>query len=76
MDKRRVWREQEQRLVERWNEVTTRYQGLHAEISRQASAGVVSPELTLQAERARADVEVVRRQVARMKVEFNSGKRF
>jgi len=76
MDKRRVWREQEQRLVERWNEVTTRYQDLNAEISRQASAGAVSPELTLQVERARADIEVVRRQVARMKVEFSSGKRF
>jgi len=78
MDKRKRWREQEQELVERWNTAAVRYQEVQAEISRQASAGSngASQELKLKEESARAEVEAVRRQVARLKVEFASGKRY
>lgn len=79
MDKRKVWREQEQQLVQRWNAATERHRDIHAEISRQQPApGATGPsaELLLKAEAARAEIEALRRQVARLKVEFNSGKRY
>ena len=72
-DKRKHWRAQEQRLVERWNATATRYQEVQAEISANPAA---SAELKLKEETARAEVEAVRRDVARLKVEFNSGKRY
>jgi len=79
MDKRKVWREQEQRLVERWNAAAARQRDVQAEISREPLAqGASGPsaELMLKAEAARAEIETLRRQVARLKVEFNSGKRY
>ncbi|HXM83395.1 MAG TPA: hypothetical protein VN929_15905 [Burkholderiales bacterium] len=78
MDKRKVWREQEQRLVERWNLAAERYKKVHEEISRlQAEAGgALSEDLAQKAQLARAEIEAVRREVARVKVEFNSGKRY
>ncbi len=79
MDKRKAWREQEQQLVERWNAATARHRDAHAEIARlQPSTDNVGPskELLLKAEAARAELEALRRQVARLKVEFNSGKRY
>ena len=79
MDKRKAWREQEQRLVERWNAATARQRDADAEISRQQPApGQSGPgaELLLRAEAARAELEALRRQIARLKVEFNSGKRY
>lgn len=78
MDKRKAWREQEQRLVERWNAAVTRDRDLQAELERErlAPGGGASEELRLRAEAARAEVEAVRRQVARLKVEFSSGRRY
>ena len=78
MDKRKQWREQEQLVVERWNAAEARYLEVHAEFQRQAAAGAQaeSEALKLEIERARADIEAVRRQVARLKVEFTSGKRY
>ena len=79
MDKRKAWREQEQRLVEQWNAATERHRDVHAEISRLPLApdgAGPSAELLLKAEAARAELEALRRQVARLKVEFNSGKRY
>jgi ferric-dicitrate binding protein FerR (iron transport regulator) len=78
MDKRKVWREQEQRLVERWNLAAERHKKVQEEISRlQAAAGTaVSEDLAQKAQLARAEIEAVRREVARVKVEFNSGKRY
>jgi hypothetical protein len=74
MDKRKAWREQEQRLIERWNAAAEGYRVVQAELS---SAGAQqSEELKLKAETARAEIEAVRRAVARLKVEFNSGKRY
>ena len=77
MDKRKVWREQEQLLVQRWNAAAARYQELQAQISRQAAGGDAANEsLMREAEQARADIDAVRRQVARLNVEFVSGKRY
>lgn len=77
MDKRRAWREQEQLLVQRWNTAATRYQELQARIARGAADGdTASEDLMREAEQARADIDAVRRQVARLKVEFVSGKRY
>ena len=80
MDKRKVWREQEQKLVERWNAAAGRQRDVQAEISRialgPADGGGPSAELLLRAEAARLEIETLRKEVARMKVEFNSGKRY
>jgi len=73
MDKRKRWREQEQRLVERWNAAALRYRDVQAEISSQ---GAENEALKLKAQTARDEIEAVRREVARLKVEFNSGKRY
>ena len=64
MDKRTTWREQEQQLIARWNAANERYRVAHAE------------NQTAEAAAARAELEVLRRQVARLKVEFTSGKRY
>jgi hypothetical protein len=79
VDKRKAWREQEQRLVERWNAAAARQRDVHAEISRLPPApdnAGPSADLLLRAEAARAEIEALRRQIARLKVEFNSGKRY
>lgn len=76
MDKRKQWREQEQQVVERWNAAAARYRELHAALQRQAGDGAEAEALKQEVERARADIEAVRRQVARLKVEFTSGKRY
>jgi len=79
MDKRKAWREQEQRLVERWNTAAARQRDAHAAIAREQQASNVaapSAELRLKAEAADAELEALRREVARLKVEFNSGKRY
>lgn len=76
MDKRKTWRAQEQLVVERWNAAEARYREVHAELVRETAAGAASAELQQKVERARADIEAVRRQVARLKVEFNAGRRY
>src|SRR5438445_615019 len=55
-----------------------RYKRVHEEISRlqAAAGGALSEDLMQQAQTARAEMEAVRRAVARVKVEFNSGKRY
>jgi len=73
MDKRKRWREEEERLVARWNAAALRYREVQAEISSQ---GAETEALRLKAQTARAEIEAVRREVARLKVEFNSGKRY
>jgi len=73
LDKRRHWREQEQRLVQRWNAAAVRYQEVQAQLSASPEA---TEELKLLEQTARAEVDAVRREVAKLKVEFNSGKRY
>ena len=75
MDKRKQWRTQEQELVARWNSAVARHKDVLAQIAL-AGADATSEALALKADSARADVDALRRQVARLKVEFNSGKRY
>jgi hypothetical protein len=75
LDKRKAWRAQEQQLVERWNAAAVRYQDVQAEIA--LAGGVETSEaLVLKSDTARAEMDALRRQVARLKVEFTSGKRY
>lgn len=77
MDKRKTWRNEEQQLIERWNAAATRQQALQVQLTRHADAGENASEALLQeAARSRAEMEMVRREVARMKVQFYSGKRY
>jgi hypothetical protein len=75
MDKRRTWRLQEQELVARWNTAVARHKNALAQIAMAGGAST-SQALVLEADSARAEVDALRRQVARLKVEFNSGKRY
>jgi len=74
VDKRKSWREQEQSLVARWNDAVERQRQLQRELSRQPdeSAG----ELKQKELAVRSEIEGLRREVARLKVQFNSGKRY
>src|SRR5882762_1697806 len=79
MDKRKAWREQEQQLVERWNAAASRFRDAQAALSSQSTeSGDAAPheEKVLKAKAARAELEAVRKQVARLKVEFSAGKRY
>ena len=79
MDKRRSWREQEQQLVERWNAATERCREAEAEVTRQRlpqGDGAPTEDCVRSAEAARAELEGMRKLVARMKVEFSTGKRY
>ncbi len=79
MDKRKSWRAQEQQLVERWNAATERYREAQAELARQRlplGDGSPTEECVRTEEAARAELEAMRKQVARMKVEFSTGKRY
>jgi hypothetical protein len=77
MDKRKAWREQEQDLIARWNAAAERQRALQSEISRQSDAGAApAAQLLLEAERSRSEMDSVRREVARMKVQFYTGKRY
>lgn len=79
MDKRRTWREQEQQLVERWNAASERCRETEAEVARQKlpqGEGVPSDECMRSLEAAKSALEIMRKQVARMKVEFSTGKRY
>jgi polyhydroxyalkanoate synthesis regulator phasin len=69
LDKRKVWREQEQQLVERWNSAAQRYKDIMAQAGS-------SEEIMSKAAAVRAEIEALRKKVARLKAEFNSGKRY
>jgi hypothetical protein len=75
MDRRKAWRAQEQDLVARWNAALARHNEVLAEIAL-AGGDSTSKALVLKADSARAEMDAVRRKVARLKVEFNSGKRY
>ena len=74
MDKRKKWRTQEQELVARWNAAVARHKDVMAEIA--LAGGSTSEALVLKADSARAEMDALRRQVARLNVDFNSGKRY
>ena len=74
VDKRKTWREQEQSLVARWNDAAQRQRLLHEELSRQPDED--AGELKQKELAVRSEIEGLRREVARLKVQFNSGKRY
>jgi hypothetical protein len=74
VQKRALWRKQEEQLIERWGAANERYRILHQRLAQ----GGETPDqaLVLQARAALAEIEALRRQVARMKREFTSGDRY
>lgn len=79
MDKRRTWRAQEELVVARWNSATERHRLAQLNIANHAAAPDAAADdkaLHAEADAARAELHAVRRQVARLKVEFNNGKRY
>ena len=79
MDKRKAWREQEQELVQKWNSAAQRYREIMAQIAREdpfASPDGPGEDMMSKAEAVRAEIEALRKKVARLKAEFNSGKRY
>lgn len=78
MQKRNLWRKQEEDLVQRWDAANERYRAIHQQLVAQpADAGAVTrEELQLKVQAALADIEALRRQVARLKREFISGDRY
>ena len=72
-----VWRQQEQLLIERWREATERHRAAHAELAARAQgAGAPDEALVEKAKAAGAELEALRRQVARLKRDFLTGKRY
>ena len=69
MDKRKAWREQEQQLIEMWNSAARRYRDI-------VSLGGSDVESISKAAAVRAEIEALRTKVARLKSDFNSGKRY
>ena len=69
VDKRKAWREQEQQLIEMWNSAARRYRDI-------VSLGGSDVESISKAAAVRAEIEALRKKVARLKSEFNSGKRY
>jgi hypothetical protein len=77
MQKRAAWRKQEEQLVARWGEAAERYRLIHKELSaRQLAQGDAAPDKELSSKAALAEIEALRRQVARLKREFLSGERY
>ena len=71
-----TWRSQEKALVERWNAAVERHRAAHAALAAQANGGAPDEALVQQAEASRAEIESLRRQVARLKREFLTGNRY
>jgi hypothetical protein len=79
MPKLAAWRRQEQQLVERWDAAVQRQRAIDTELSARRLAqldGADDGELALKAQAARAEIEALRRQVARLKRQFLSGERY
>jgi len=76
MQKRAAWRKQEEQLVARWGEAAERYRLIHKELSARQGDAAPDKELSSKAQAALAEIEALRRQVARLKREFLSGERY
>ncbi len=72
-EKRKAWREQEDMLVARWNAANERFRSVHARLALEREA---SDELKQEVAAARNEIDILRREVARLKVEYVSGKRY
>ncbi len=74
--RKKVWREEEQRLLERWNAASGRVRDAEAALVRAVPAGGPSAELISESEAARTEFDRARKHVARLKAEFSTGKRY
>jgi len=74
--KKKVWRDQEQRLLERWNAASVKYRDAQAALLQSKPTGGPSAELISASDAARTELDHMRKQVARLKAEFSSGKRY
>jgi len=77
--KRAGWRKQEEQLVARWSDAAERHRQIHQELSaRQLADGSAAPEddLSLRERAVIAEIEGLRREVARLKRQFLSGERY
>jgi polyhydroxyalkanoate synthesis regulator phasin len=72
-----AWRQQEQDLLERWQAATERHRKAHAELAAATQAnGSPNDALVAEVKAASAELEALRRQVARLKRDFLTGKRY
>jgi hypothetical protein len=77
MAKSLTWRQQEKELVARWEAATERHRQAHLEFATATQvAGVPDAALVAKVEAANAELQTVRRQVARLKRDFLTGKRY
>ena len=74
--KRKAWREQERQLIERWNAATERHRVAQVALGVATPEGGPSEESVRIAQAARAELDMMRKQVARLKSEFSTGKRY
>ena len=77
--KRAAWRKHEEQLVARWSDATERHRQIHQELSaRQLADGTAAPDddLSLRARAVIAEIDGLRREVARLKRQFLSGERY
>ena len=71
------WRQQEQELVDRWQAATERHRMAHLELATTTQVdGVPDGALVAKVKAASAELETLRRQVARLKREYLTGKRY
>ncbi len=76
-DKRKQWREQEQQLVERWRVAEERCRNAQAGLTDPPpEGGAASGESVREVHAARAELDGMRKQIARLKAEFSAGKRY
>jgi polyhydroxyalkanoate synthesis regulator phasin len=72
-----AWRQQEQDLLERWQAATERHRKAHAELAAATQGnGSANDALVAEVKAASAELEALRRQVARLKRDFLTGKRY
>lgn len=77
MAKVTTWRQQEQELVARWQAATERHRMAHLELATATQLeGAPDGALVAKVKAASAELESLRRQVARLKREFLTGKRY
>ena len=79
MQKRAAWRKQEEQLVARWSDAAERQRRIHQQMSaRRLMQGAADPEndLSLKAEAVIAEIEGLRREIARLKRQSLSGERY
>jgi hypothetical protein len=77
--RRAAWRKQEEELVARWTDAAERHRQIHQELSaRELTQGAAPPDndLSVRAQAVIAEIEGLRRQLARLKRQFLSGERY